>query len=239
LNEEALLRFRFKLTDENIDQLQFISTLREICIRVGIQVNTRDYRTEPYTEDERATFAAEDAAAQTALDRKKQELSHARNKKAKKQIQNKAETVVRSSRRNTTFIPEDIFNIMPTVKQSFTRSVFAEETFEAGKMSLNQGHRELGLDLLLESLTLHEQTYGFLHPETSKCYATLAMVYHHGGQAEPALDFQRKAVISSERTCGVDHPETIHHYVSYIINELYIMPLFMISVLFLVESWFV
>ena len=102
---------------------------------------------------------------------------------------------------------------MPTVKQASSRSVFAEETFEAGKMSITQGHKQLGLELLLESLALHEQTYGFLHPETSKCYATLAMIYHHSEEREAALDLQRKAVIAAERTCGVDHPETIHHYV--------------------------
>lgn len=87
-------------------------------------------------------------------------------------------------------------------------------------MSLAQGHRQLGLELLLESLTLHEQTYGFLHPETSKCYATLAMIYHHSDDREAALDLQRKAVIASERTNGVDHPETVHHYVRIMPNNV-------------------
>lgn len=104
---------------------------------------------------------------------------------------------------------EDDITVLTLEKQS----LFAEETFEAGKMSLAQGHRQLGLELLLESLTLHEQTYGFLHPETSKCYATLAMIYHHSEDREAALDLQRKAVIAAERTNGVDHPETVHHYV--------------------------
>lgn len=81
-------------------------------------------------------------------------------------------------------------------------------------MSLTQGHRQLGLELLLESLALHEQTYGFLHPETAKCYAALAMIYYHGDDGEAALDFQRRAVIASERTSGVDNPDTIHNYVS-------------------------
>ncbi|KAI9254747.1 clustered mitochondria-domain-containing protein [Helicostylum pulchrum] len=210
ISQQVLLRFRYKLQEDAVDQLSLIPTLRELCLRTGIQVNARDYRTEPYTEEERAAFAAEDAAHQAAMDRKKQEQSHARGKKSKKTT----EASKRPTRRMTTFIPEDIFNLMPTVKQAASRSVFAEETFEAGKMSISQGHKQLGLELLLESLALHEQTYGFLHPETSKCYATLAMLYHHSEDRESALDLQRKAVISAERTCGIDHPETIHHYLN-------------------------
>ncbi|KAL7335666.1 Intracellular distribution of mitochondria [Mucor circinelloides] len=209
--QQVLLRFRYKLEDDAIEKLNFIPTLRELCIRVGVQVSTRDYRAQPYTEEERAANLAEDAAYQTAIDRKKQEQSSSRGKKNKKHQQ---ESVKRPIRRTTTFIPEDIFNLMPTVKQASSRSMFAEETFEAGKMSIAQGHRQLGLELLLESLSLHEQTYGFLHPETSKCYATLAMIYHHSEDRESALDLQRKAVISAERTCGIDHPETIHHYLN-------------------------
>ncbi|KAI8359983.1 clustered mitochondria-domain-containing protein [Blakeslea trispora] len=209
--QQVLLRYRYKLDENAIDQLKFIATLREICIRVGIQVHARDYRVEAYTEEERSTFAAEDAAVQAAIDRKKQEQSHSsRGKKSKKHQEIPKKTL----RRTTTFIPEDILNLMPTVKQASSRSVFAEETFEAGKMSITQGHKQLGLELLLESLALHEQTYGFLHPETSKCYATLAMIYHHSEEREAALDLQRKAVIAAERTCGVDHPETIHHYLN-------------------------
>ncbi|KAG2213982.1 hypothetical protein INT47_001252 [Mucor saturninus] len=210
LAQQVLLRFRYKLSEDSVDQLKFLPTLRELCIRTGVQVNARDYRTHAYTEEERAAFTAEDSAHQAALDRKKQEQSHARGKKAKKQ----QVVTSRPTRRTTTFIPEDILNLMPTVKQASSRSVFAEETFEAGKMSISQGHRQLGLELLLESLALHEQTYGFLHPETSKCYATLAMIYHHSEDRESALDLQRKAVISAERTCGIDHPETIHHYLN-------------------------
>lgn len=209
--QQVLLRFRYKLEEDAIQKLNFIPALRELCIRVGVQVTTRDYRVQPYTEEERAANLAEDAAYQTAIDRKKQEQSNSRGKKNKKHHH---DSLKRPTRRTTTFIPEDVLNLMPTVKQASSRSVFAEETFEAGKMSIAQGHRQLGLELLLESLSLHEQTYGFLHPETSKCYATLAMIYHHSEDRESALDLQRKAVISAERTCGIDHPETIHHYVS-------------------------
>ncbi|ORX96873.1 hypothetical protein K493DRAFT_324366 [Basidiobolus meristosporus CBS 931.73] len=120
---------------------------------------------------------------------------------------------------STTFVPDDILNIVPTVKEASPKSVFAEEAFEAGKISLAQGQRELGLELLQESLALHEQSYGFLHPETGRCYAALAMIYHHTGDEETAIDFQRKAVIVSERTCGLDHPDTIHNYLNLALFE--------------------
>ncbi|KAI9277772.1 clustered mitochondria-domain-containing protein [Sporodiniella umbellata] len=209
LIQQVQLRFRYALKTEAIDRLHFVSTLREICLRLGLQIHARDYRTEPWTEQERAAHTAEDVAYQAAQDRKKHEPTRGNKKSHKKQTVAPAQ-----QRRRTTFVPEDVLNIMPTVKQAAARSVFAEETFEAGKVSMSQGHKQLGLELLLESLALHEQTYGFLHPETSKCYATLAMIYHHSEDRESALDLQRKAVISSERTCGVDHPETIHHYLN-------------------------
>jgi protein TIF31 len=205
---EVQKRFRYSLPDDFVDTLKIIPTLREICLRVGIQLEAKDYHFEPYSEEELAKFAAEDAAFEKA-----QAQAAAKSNKHKKGDK-KATKFEKIVRQNTVFIPDDILNLKPTVKQANTRSVFAEEAFEAGKMSISQGHRQLGLELLLESLALHEQTYGFLHSETSKCYAALAMIYYHGEDSEAALDFQRKAVIASERTCGVDHPETLHTYVS-------------------------
>ncbi|GAB5586112.1 Intracellular distribution of mitochondria [Umbelopsis nana] len=205
---EVQKRFRYELPDDFVDQLKVIPSLREICIRVGVQLEAKDYHFEAYSEEELAKFAAEDAAFEKA---QAQAVAKAAKHKKGEKKQAKIEKIVRQK---TVFVPEDVLNLKPTVKQASTRSVFAEEAFEAGKMSISQGHRQLGLELLLESLALHEQTYGFLHPETSKCYAALAMIYYHSEDLEAALDFQRKAVVASERTCGVDHPETLHTYLN-------------------------
>lgn len=214
IRHAILTRFRYKLEEEALKELKPLPTLREICLRVGIQLAARDYRFDAYSEEERAAIVAEDAAIQSFHARQKNKQQQKVGKKGKKvQPAAELEAPVRKYR-STTFIPDDIQNLMPTIKQATTRSMFAEETFEAGKMSLAQGHRQLGLELLLESLTLHEQTYGLLHPETSKCYATLAMIYHHSEDREAALELQRKAVIAAERTNGVDHPETLHHYLN-------------------------
>ncbi|KAJ1968496.1 Intracellular distribution of mitochondria, partial [Dimargaris xerosporica] len=115
---------------------------------------------------------------------------------------------------STTFTPQDIVCLLPKLKDASARSMFAEQTFEAGRVSLAQGQKQLGLELLLESLALHEQTYGFLHTETGRCYASLAMIYHHLDEKEAAADFQRKAIIISERTSGLDDPDTIHNYLN-------------------------
>ncbi|CAG8622867.1 12932_t:CDS:2, partial [Acaulospora colombiana] len=87
-----------------------------------------------------------------------------------------------------------------------------KETFEAGKLSIAQGHRDLGVDIMLQSLALHEQSYGFLHPATAKCYAALAMYFYHNEDLEVAIDFQKKAVVVLERTCGVDSVDSVHSY---------------------------
>ncbi|KAI8074519.1 clustered mitochondria-domain-containing protein [Gongronella butleri] len=210
LTEQVRLWFRFDLPEGKFDEIKPLPVLREICLRVGIQLHAIDYRFHALSEEEIKTNAEEDARLESL--RARSQKPTARKNKKQQQALDALNAV--PPRRKTTFIPDDILNVLPTVKQASTRSVFAEETFEAGKVSLAQGHRQLGLELLLESLTLHEQTYGFLHPETSKCYATLAMIYHHSEDREAALDLQRKAVIASERTLGVDHPETVHHYLN-------------------------
>ncbi|KAJ1658234.1 Intracellular distribution of mitochondria [Dispira simplex] len=117
-------------------------------------------------------------------------------------------------RRSTTFYARDVVALIPKVKDASGRSLFAEQTFEAGRISLAQGQRQLGLELLLESLALHEQTYGFLHPETGRCYTHIAMMYYHLGEKEAAADFQRKAIVISERTQGLDDHDTIQNYLN-------------------------
>lgn len=66
----------------------------------------------------------------------------------------------------------------------------------------------------MESLSLHEQIYGFLHPETARCYAALALIYRQLGDNETAEDFQRRAVIVAERVIGIDHADTINYYMN-------------------------
>ena len=57
----------------------------------------------------------------------------------------------------------------------------------------------------MESLQLHEQIYGVLHPEVARAYHTLSNLLFNLEDKAAALELAHKAVIVSERTLGVDH----------------------------------
>ena len=94
------------------------------------------------------------------------------------------------------------------------QSILAEEALEAGRISLAQDQKELGQELLMESLSLHEQVYGILHPEVAKFYGQLATIYFSLEHKDAAVELGRKAVIVSERTLGVDSAETVLNYLN-------------------------
>ena len=144
-----------------------IRLLRSLCIKVGIQIEARDYNLSSST----ATIPA-------------------------------------------IFTPTDIINLYPIVKSAEPRSTMAEEASEHGKMALSKGQKELGLELMTESVTIAEQVYGPVHPETGRALAQLAMMHYGNKDFEAARDLQKKAVIVFERTLGVDEPDTIQQYVS-------------------------
>jgi len=105
-------------------------------------------------------------------------------------------------------------NFVPVVKESSPRSVLAEEAFEGGRISLSQDQREIGQELLLESLSLYEQIYGILHPEVARVYLQLSTIYHNMDEKNAAVELARKAVIVAERTMGIDASETILSYLN-------------------------
>jgi len=113
-----------------------------------------------------------------------------------------------------TFHAEDILNIVPVVKEASPKSLLAEEALEAGRMSVAQDQKELGQELLLESLQLHEQIYGVLHPEVARAYHTLSNLLFNLDDKASALELAHKAVIVSERTLGVDHADTVLAYLN-------------------------
>ncbi|KAI9593693.1 clustered mitochondria-domain-containing protein [Syncephalis fuscata] len=179
IGQEVALRYRYKLADvtNTIEQgIRKLPVLREICLRVGVQIEARNYAFDHYQQSSTA---------------------------------NKSRTAS-----SLVFTPADIINILPVVKEAPLKSFFVDEAFEAGKVSLSQGNKELGIELLMESLSLHEQIYGFLHPETARCYAALALVYRQLGDNDAAEDFQRRAVIVAERVVGIDHADTINYYMN-------------------------
>ncbi|KAF9193452.1 Intracellular distribution of mitochondria [Haplosporangium sp. Z 767] len=217
IQAEVLLRYRFQLPEDfvkNIAKEKKVPLLRDVCLRAGIQIEARDYIFSPLiAESSEAAVNITTESATPAASSKKGTNSK-QDKLDKHHHDKQSRKAAKSRKRSTTFEPNDVLTLLPLVKQATARSNYADEAFEAGKTSLAQGHRELGLELLLESLALHEQTYGFLHPETARCYQALAMIYYHADEKEVALEFQRKAVIVSERTMGVDSPEALHNYLN-------------------------
>jgi protein TIF31 len=81
-------------------------------------------------------------------------------------------------------------------------------------MSLAQDQKELGQELLLESLSLYEQIYGILHPEVARQYLQLSTLYYSMDEKNAAVELARKAVIVAERTLGIDASETILAYLN-------------------------
>ncbi len=103
---------------------------------------------------------------------------------------------------------------MPIIKDSCPRSALAEEALEAGRLSIYQNQRKLGEDLLLESLSLHEQIYGLVHPEVAQMYHTLSQLYFQLDQKDAAVELAKKAAIVAERTVGLDSAETVLNYLN-------------------------
>ncbi|KAJ1667244.1 Intracellular distribution of mitochondria [Coemansia sp. RSA 1813] len=203
VREQVALRFRFDLSSDFVSTLVFGNErilLREICIKTGAQLVVRQYH---FERPEESAVHAEIVSALpqgTKL-----------TKPVKRAVKEQVDAILA---RPTTIVVNDVMNFVALSKVSVHNSSFADEAFEAGRMSLEQGQKELGLELLLESLALHEQTFGFLHSESARCYAVVSLAHYDTGEYQLAAEFMTKAVIISERTIGIDNPMTIHNYLN-------------------------
>lgn len=198
IEEETLKRFRYRLPAEWFQHKRPAQLLREVCLAMGVQVQAKDYIfVGPATESKTNGQANGDA-----------------KKKKKKARDGSPSSSTTSNSAPSTFTPEDIIDVVPVVKHSCPRSALAEEALEAGRLSLLQNQRKLGQELLLESLSLHEQIYGILHPEVARVYNTLSMLYYNLDDKDAAVELARKAIVVAERTVGVDSAETLLNYLN-------------------------
>jgi protein TIF31 len=156
----AKSRFRYDLSSDGEWNCFTKTLLRSICLKVGIQIESRDYKLN-----------------------------------------------------DPDFTANDILNIYPIVKDTCPLSLFASEAHEHGKLSIGQDKKDVGFDLIRESISIFEQVCGPVHAETGKAYSNLALLYFNEKEVEKALDVQRRALICTERTRGVDDPETLKQYV--------------------------
>lgn len=205
------MRYRYSLPQNWISSIKPLQLLREVCLRLGIQIKAREY------DFGRGTVVAEQGHETNGSEPPVTNGTQADEGKKKKK--KGVETVHTNGVLSTTFTAHDILNIVPTVKDAAPRSALAEEALEAGKISLAQGQKQLGQELVLESLSLHEQIYGILHPEVAKMYHSLSTIYYQTDEKEAAVELARKAVIVTERTLGVDSHDTILAYLNLSLFE--------------------
>ncbi|KAJ1993839.1 Intracellular distribution of mitochondria [Coemansia spiralis] len=208
IREQVALRFRFSLLADSVES--FVSgneriLLREICFKVGAQISMREYR---FVRPEESVIYAEVMSTLPSGTKM--------TKLVKRTVKEKVDSILT---RPTTLVADDVMNFIALTKVSIHNTSFADEAFEAGRMSLEQGQKELGVELLLESLALHEQTFGFLHSESARCYAVVSLAHYDSGEYQLAAEFMTKAVIISERTVGLDNPLTIHNYLNLALYE--------------------
>ena len=209
IENQVLMRYKYSLNEGWHHQLKPTQLLREICQRLGIQVVAKDYR-----------FMKTDSTVnQVELEAQNNGQSEGESKKKKRKNKDtlpipSSPSTSTSTIPDTTFVPDDIIDLVPLVKDSCPRSTLAEEALEAGRLSIIQNQRKLGQELLLESLSLHEQIYGILHPEVARVYNSLSMLYYQLDDKEAAIELARKAIVVSERTVGVDSAETLLNYLN-------------------------
>lgn len=207
---QVALRYRFDLGDSWFASNTRLQVLREVSLKLGLQLENKDYAFAKQT----TTNGAEPEGPAAATNG---------TSGSKKKKNNKGASPTRAGSPDPatvqTFHADDILNMVPVIKEASPKSLLAEEALEAGRMSIAQGQKELGQELLIESLTLHEQIYGVLHPEVARVYQTLSNLLFNLDDKAAALELAHKAVIVSERTLGIDHPETVLAYLNLALFE--------------------
>lgn len=176
--------------------------LREISLKLGLQLGAKCYAFCPPTTKEKSQV---NVSGVTEVTKK------SGSKKNKRTVSRSRSPITEAPH---TFTPDDIVNIVPVIKEASPHSSLAQEALEAGRISILQNQKKLGQELLLESLSLHEQIYGIIHPEVARIYNNLSMLYYQLDEKEGAVELARKAVVVSERTLGVDNAETLLSYLN-------------------------
>ncbi|KAI1167836.1 clustered mitochondria-domain-containing protein [Nemania serpens] len=194
--------FKVTLDQDWHTKIKHLQLLREVSLKLGLQLQVKDFQFtgEPCNTPDKAN-------GQPNGDGEK-------SKKKKKKAREGSPASITSVAAQSTFTADDVVNVVPIVKDSAPKSSISEEALEGGRHSIIQGNRKIGQELLLESLTLHEQIYGILHSEVARAYSSLAQIYYQLEEKEAAVDLARKAVIVSERTIGIDSAETLLYYLN-------------------------
>jgi len=213
IENQILRRFQYAIDKTWASNTKPLQLLREVSLKLGLQLEMKEYR---FTNDSTKSLVESSSPANgTAVKENVINGQSASSRKKKKARDASPASIASSSVYSPqTFSPDDILNIVPIIKEASPRSSLAEEALEAGRISIMQNQKKLGQELLLESLSLHEQIYGIIHPEVARVYNTLSMLYYQLEEKEAAVELARKAVIVSERILGIDNAETLLSYLN-------------------------
>jgi len=206
-------RYRYKMDENWVSNIKQLQLLREISLKLGLQLEMKDYR---FTDQPSHNATESHPVIHGSITKDNGINGQSTSSKKKKKARDDSPASIASGNITApmTFTAEGILNITPIIKEASPTSSLAEETFEAGRISILQNQKKLGQELLLESLSLHEQIYGIIHPEVARIYNSLSMLYYQLEEREAAVELARKAIIVSERTLGLDHTETILSYLN-------------------------
>ncbi|PGH19355.1 hypothetical protein AJ80_03995 [Polytolypa hystricis UAMH7299] len=211
IKKQIQIRYRYTLDEDWTASGKELPLLRNISLKLGLQLGAREFtfnRSQIKSQEHSPAANGNHAPAEEG-----------KKKKKKGGDQPSPKRDAPSPQPAITFVPEDVLNVVPLVKDASPRSALAEEALEAGRISIMQNQKELGQELILESLSLHEQIYGILHPEVAKLYHQLSMIYYQTDEKDAAVELARKAVIVTERTMGVDSADTILSYLNLSLFE--------------------
>ena len=218
ITSQIKMRYRYDLGDDWIAPGKETQMLREICLKLGFQLEAKDYS----FSKESTSNGVDGNTNGTSTESLAVPTTNGHSTSSKKKKRNAEHSPARAPAPAAplqTFHPDNILNVVPVVKEASPRSVLAEEALEAGRISIAQDQKELGQELLLESLSLHEQIYGILHHEVARVYYALSTLYYGLDEKNAAVELARKAVIISERTLGIDHAETVLSYLNLSLFE--------------------
>jgi len=220
IRRQINLRFRYELVGELVQTGRETQLLREISKKLGLQVEAKEYT---FTKEQAAKLSTKASSDSLAVPQTNGVQPHSEGGKKKKKKNADASpnrgAAISPTLQPLTFHPDHILNIVPKIKEASPKSVLAEEALDAGRMSIQQDQKDLGQELLLESLSLHEQIYGILHPEVARVYYALSTMYYSLDEKPAAVELAKKAVIVSERTLGIDDAETILAYLNLSLLE--------------------
>ena len=225
IEAQVYIHYRYTLEQDWMSKIRHVQLLREISLKLGLQLVAKEYDfSANITKSvEKLSLATNGVLSEVAGNQNLNgHVNGANAKKKRRNAENRSPVSVNGSHSTSppiTFTADDIANLVPIIEDACAKSPIAQEALEAGRVSLLQNRKELGQELLLESLSLHEQIYGVLHPEVGKVYHQLAMLYYQLDEKTAAVELAHKAVIISERTLGIDSSETILCYLNLALFE--------------------